>query len=76
MKLEDGDAKKFLERLQEKEDKISGLSNWEYSVGREIYIFYGKSLFSNYLVVADRKSGNILKTQRVGVMDKLRKMFS
>jgi len=74
--LKEEKARKFLKVLMNEEAGLRGLVNWDYSVGREIYIFYGKSVFSNYLVVGDKKTGKVLKINRIGLMDKVKKMFS
>lgn len=74
--LKTSEAKEFLERLKEADITLRGLGNWSYSKGREVFIFYGKGMLANYIIVADKKTGKILKSTKIGLMDKMKKMFS
>lgn len=66
----------FLNELIKTERKLAGMSNWEYSEGKEIYIFYGKTMLTNFIIVADKKTKKPLNIIKVGIAEKIRKMFS
>ncbi len=71
-----GKAREFLNDLMKTERKLAGMSNWEYSEGKEIYIFYGKTMLTNFIIVADKKTKKPLNIIKVGITEKIRKMFS
>jgi len=74
--LSSGKAREFLQGLPENDVKIKGLSNWEFSEGRDIYIFYGKSAISNLVIAARKATGRVVKTNKVGFMEKLKRFFT
>jgi len=74
--LIEGNERDFLDKLKEKEPLLQKLSGWEFAKGREVYVFYGKSIINNYIIVADRKSESALTINKVGIMDKIKRIFS
>lgn len=74
--LKEKHAQKFLEKLKEKTETLKGFSDWEYSEGRKVYLFYGKSLLGSVVAVADKTSRELLKVNKLSPLDKIRAFFS
>lgn len=73
--LDKGKIQETHKEVIDKNPSFAGFSKWEYSEGREIYIFYGKSLMSNCLLTVDKNSKKVLSSKKIGILSKLKKMI-
>ncbi len=65
-----------LETLKSKRKEYTKYSNWNYAEGRSIYIFYGKSLLEDVLVVLNKEDNIIVRSKKFGLVEKIQGIFN
>ena len=68
--------RKALEVMLKEKPQLLGVSAWEYSRSKEIFIFYGRDLLTEHTLAVKIDSGQVINHVRRGLMDRIAGFFN